>query len=768
MLANLHPPARASQTDQDVTSPDALDDEEEDMNSFMYQTVGHQIIPRYADALEIPLYRRELRGSAVQTGRYYDTSEQGQNDGDETEDLFCLLQDILKEHPEVEAVSSGAILSTYQRTRVESVATRLGLIPLAFLWQYPALPPAEGRPESLTGLLDDMEAAGCDARIIKIATGGMKESLLWARVTDPWTRTRLVNGMAPFFSDREFWLRAAVLGEGGEYETLAIDGPFPLWKKRLAFCECEMKTLTGEGGVHYLRLGKAWTEKKGELLIEDGRPTLQVPQLYDAQFDIVESTVSKLSSSSPPEVEAKSHPGKVSTAQAFSFRTSETTKSFSHILLSNVTADEADADAAGQMKSVVAKVKAALSDISPPVSLSGAVFALLVLSSMSDFGFVNPIYATLFTEGKPNPPARVTVAADLPPRIKVSLNLIVCRRHRSQLRGLHVQSRSYWAPANIGPYSQAICEPLDIMDDKTNVHDAGAPEIVHLAGQIPLIPPSMEMLQDSIQQQAVLSLQHLWRVGQERGVNLWPWGVSFLTSNENTWQSALVCLDVWTKAHEYQGPIDDESGNDMEEEDIWHTRLNRLHLNDKARNSIGRHLHPLPNKAVSAGIVPPFLAAEVVALPRHAPIEWWSMGVANIADNPSKVSLTSKSWPWGSVNILRLAIGGSEDYSKQSETMLTAVFVHAGSQPQSVSSTKALIEETIGASAIDSNTAEATAFLDIDGDMMSRYRNYIQALCEAPMIIPCRSLWGSCKAAKEDARRLEPLCAAFLIRVAKT
>lgn len=35
----------------------------------------------------------------------------------------------------MEAVASGAVLSTYQRTRVESVCDRLGLQSLAFLWQ---------------------------------------------------------------------------------------------------------------------------------------------------------------------------------------------------------------------------------------------------------------------------------------------------------------------------------------------------------------------------------------------------------------------------------------------------------------------------------------------------------------------------------------------------------------------------------------------------------------------------------------------------------
>lgn len=39
--------------------------------------------------------------------------------------------------PEIEALASGAVLSTYQRTRVESVCARLGLTSLGYLWQVP-------------------------------------------------------------------------------------------------------------------------------------------------------------------------------------------------------------------------------------------------------------------------------------------------------------------------------------------------------------------------------------------------------------------------------------------------------------------------------------------------------------------------------------------------------------------------------------------------------------------------------------------------------
>lgn len=49
--------------------------------------------------------------------------------------MFILLKEVKQQIPSVTAVSSGAIASDYQRLRVESVCSRLGLISLAYLWK---------------------------------------------------------------------------------------------------------------------------------------------------------------------------------------------------------------------------------------------------------------------------------------------------------------------------------------------------------------------------------------------------------------------------------------------------------------------------------------------------------------------------------------------------------------------------------------------------------------------------------------------------------
>lgn len=52
----------------------------------MYQTVGHQGIDLYAEAMGLPLYRDTISGTAVDQGRNYNPT-----DNDEVEDLYRLL-----------------------------------------------------------------------------------------------------------------------------------------------------------------------------------------------------------------------------------------------------------------------------------------------------------------------------------------------------------------------------------------------------------------------------------------------------------------------------------------------------------------------------------------------------------------------------------------------------------------------------------------------------------------------------------------------------
>ena len=73
---------------------------------------------------------------------------------------------------------------------------------------------------------------------------------------------------------------------------------------------------------------------------------------------------------------------------------------------------------------------------------------------MDLFVRVNAVYGNYFGS---SPPARACVAVDLPEGLRIKLDCIAYAETKPEDRqALHVQGLSYWAPANIGPYSQAV------------------------------------------------------------------------------------------------------------------------------------------------------------------------------------------------------------------------------------------------------------------------------------------------------------------------
>jgi diphthine-ammonia ligase len=92
-------------------SPSILSTEE--LDSYLYQTVGQDAIEFVARALEVPLYRRVISGSALAQGSEYggrNAGDRGGVDGDETEDLYALLADV-----KVKQVLSARLPSPFER-----------------------------------------------------------------------------------------------------------------------------------------------------------------------------------------------------------------------------------------------------------------------------------------------------------------------------------------------------------------------------------------------------------------------------------------------------------------------------------------------------------------------------------------------------------------------------------------------------------------------------------------------------------------------------
>lgn len=62
----------------------------DELDSFMYQTVGHMGIEMYAKALDLPLFREKTSGKTAQG----DSKSYEPQKGDEVEDLYRLLSKI--------------------------------------------------------------------------------------------------------------------------------------------------------------------------------------------------------------------------------------------------------------------------------------------------------------------------------------------------------------------------------------------------------------------------------------------------------------------------------------------------------------------------------------------------------------------------------------------------------------------------------------------------------------------------------------------------
>lgn len=251
---------------------------------------------------------------------------------------------------------------------------------------------------------------------------------------------------------------------------------------------------------------------------------------------------------------------------------------------------------------------------------------------MTDFAAVNAVYGTLFTT--PNPPARVTVSCGdlLPDGIHIAASFVASRCSPDLRRGLHVQSRSYWAPANIGPYSQAVGVPVCAGGDGERGASA---ELVYVAGQIPLVPASMDLVSGGFEEQAVLSLQHLWRIGRATGVEWWAYAVILITasSGDEAREKAVMAATIWRLAHEMglqQGSDDEEDDDDV---DIGHQSLYRSWAPTRAGNGDddATPRPPLPRwdrlrTDYDTRKPPPCVVVEVADLPRGASIEWASNG----------------------------------------------------------------------------------------------------------------------------------------------
>lgn len=612
-LGNLYP----AQTPQSAVAHDGNDPE-----SHMYQTAGHSLIPHIAQCLDLPLIRREIKGTNVSKSATYVKPEDGEGQ-DETEDLDLLLQEIMKQCPEANAVSSGAILSTYQRTRIETVALRRGLVPLAYLWQYTTLTADEGED----ALLKHMGVMGMEARIVKVASGGLDEGNLWTDVASYRGRESIKKRIMRFGEGE-----GAVIGEGGEFETLVLNGPDYLWKRRMIVEDDMMQVVKGEGGTASMAFKLSADGKEVCRLEEktidpaEERPELLKPKVLEDAFEkilnaLIAAPPSDHSSTNSIDDVQIQCPSNTAYPELFqhpdpcpnTIRFSVTGSNFMDVI--------------STLRSAIASSRLSPKDVTS---------AVVLIKDMKDFLDLNKLYSGTFCHA--NPPSRACVAVgELLPKDTVAVMHITAYKptsgSSSPLKALHVQSRSYWAPANIGPYSQAHSFPLSTKSSARGVT---------VAGQIPLVPATMSFTtefdgrdHERFIYEATLSAQHAWRIGKEMDVRLFTLGAAFLphfSSEEESRRKAMVAGSVWRALHtqEKESCEDGEDNKDEEDVDLWELQ-NRHGAEQMGASATIKSLpdwsslkiHDEENtKRGAPDYVSPFFAAEVESLPMNASVEW--------------------------------------------------------------------------------------------------------------------------------------------------
>jgi diphthine-ammonia ligase len=123
--------------------------------------------------------------------------------GDKEDELTDLSRGL--EKLEIDGITVGAVNSVYQSDRVHAIADTLGIEVFAPLWQMD--------PE----LLLHEVAERMDAIIVVTAADGLSEELLGTHINSD-----LIERLRKISTRHHIHLA----GEGGEYESLALDAPF--------------------------------------------------------------------------------------------------------------------------------------------------------------------------------------------------------------------------------------------------------------------------------------------------------------------------------------------------------------------------------------------------------------------------------------------------------------------------------------------------------------------------------------------------------------
>jgi diphthine-ammonia ligase len=165
-------------------------------DSYMFHFPNIHLTDHISRALEIPLVKAPTSGIKEK----------------ELEDLKKLLASL-----DVDGVVTGAVLSSYQKERIDRLCDELGIKSVAPLWRQDPLE-----------IMKELIALKFKVIIVGVYAYGLDRSWL-GREINTETLEKLVELNQKF--------QISLVGEGGEYESLVLDAP--IFKKRIEIVEAE-------------------------------------------------------------------------------------------------------------------------------------------------------------------------------------------------------------------------------------------------------------------------------------------------------------------------------------------------------------------------------------------------------------------------------------------------------------------------------------------------------------------------------------------------
>jgi predicted ATP pyrophosphatase (TIGR00289 family) len=166
-------------------------------DSWMYHVPNINLVDKLSEAIEISLIKKSSSGIKEK----------------ELEDMKDVLGGL-----DIDTVACGGIASNYQKSRIERVCEELDLNLLAPFW---GTDPEEFMWETIE--------LGFDVRFIGVYSMGLDKSWLGRKLNEE-SLEELIE------LNRKYKIN--LVGEGGEFETLCLDGP--IFKKNLEITDSEI------------------------------------------------------------------------------------------------------------------------------------------------------------------------------------------------------------------------------------------------------------------------------------------------------------------------------------------------------------------------------------------------------------------------------------------------------------------------------------------------------------------------------------------------